>query len=447
MILGAGNTGSYLAGILSMEGHSITIIDKDKLKIDKVSDQYDVIAKKGNASDFTVLEQAGISNADMLIAVTNIDEINIVACFVADKLGVKEKIARVRAMSYYNSSLISMAELGINQMINPEEVVANDIYNLIDSPSAFEVAEFSEGRFMLKGYRISERSVLRGRYIKDIVSDISVFANCTITMILRDNDVIIPRGDDYIIAGDKVYIVSQANLFGKFAHFFNENYKPIKKVFIVGANNISAFFIEKARSKGLNIDITLFDRDPADCEEFGKRYGDIKIVNANPTEETDELVQEGLADADAFISVSLEQDVNILSSLIAKKYNVRKTIVSAVRPDVFPFYNMTSIDAVVSKELSTTGNIMKFVRRGELSGVTPLANKRAEILEFKITGDRKINNVPLKDVKLPKDSIIAYILRGNNIIVPKGNTSIRQGDHVYFFALSSSVKALCKIFD
>ncbi len=446
IILGAGNTGSYLSGILSAEEHNITVIDKNGDKLENLLEKFDLSVYKGNGTDFSVLKKAGLETTDMLIAVTDVDEVNIVSCFVAAKLGVRDKIARVRALSYYDTGLISMEELGVDLMINPEEVAANDIYNLIYSPAAFEIAVFSHGRFMLKGYRISKSSPLKGMNIRDIVKKYDFFSSCTLTMILRENEVIIPRGKDLIMEGDKVYVVAETSLFSIMAPYFNDNYKPIKKIFIVGANNTSAFFLEKLMNRGKKIDITLFDKEMEDCVEFGRRYPYIKIVNANPTTDTDEMVKEGLSDADAFIAISLEQDVNILSALIAKKHQVRKTIVKAIRPDVFPFYNMTSIDAVISLEFSTTGSIMRFVRRGELSGVTPLANKRAEILEFNVTPKCKAINIPLKDVKLPPNSIIAYILRGNRIIMPKGDTEIRQGDKVLLFSLNSSVNALIKIF-
>jgi trk system potassium uptake protein TrkA len=446
IILGAGNTGSYLAGILSAEEHNITVIDKNEDKLGNLLDKFDLSVYKGNGTDFTVLKKAGLKSADMLIAVTDVDEVNIVSCFVAAKLGVRDKIARVRGLSYYDTGLISMEELGVDHMINPEEVAANDIYNLIHSPAAFEIAVFSQGKFMLKGYKIGKNSRLKGLTIRDIVKNYGMFASCTITMILRENEVIIPSGKDIILEGDKVYIVAETSLFPIIAPFFNENHQPIKKVFIVGANNTSAFFVEKLMSKKEKMDITLFDKDINDCVDFGKAYPDIKIVNANPTTDTDEMVKEGLSDADAFVATSLEQDVNILSALIAKKHSVRKTIVKAVRPDVFPFYNMTSIDAVISPEFSTTGSIMRFVRRGELSGVTPLANKRAEILEFKVTSKCKVINTPLKDLKLPPDSIIAYITRDDKIIMPKGETVLKVGDEIFLFSLSTSINKLIKIF-
>ncbi|MFW5800095.1 MAG: Trk system potassium transporter TrkA, partial [Spirochaetota bacterium] len=447
IILGAGNTGSYLAGLLSTERHNITVIDKDSEKLEKLSEEFDVSVFAGNANDLTTLEKAGLKSADMLIAVTDVDEINIVVCFIADKLKVKTKIARVKSLSYYNKSLVSMEELGVDHMLNPEEEVANDIYNLIEFPAAFEITSFADGSFMHKGYNVDETSKLKGMTIKDIAMSITVFSECIITMIIRDGKVIIPGGDDKIFEGDKVYLVTQASVFHKIAPYFNNNYQPINKIFIVGANNVSSFFIKKILKKRKNIDITVFDKEKKDCEELGKKHKEVKIVNASPTSEYNELVKEGIDEVDAFIAVSEIQDINILSAMIAKKANVRKTIVGVLRPDIFPFYDATSIDSIVSPSVSMTRRILKYVRRGNLFGETPLANKRAEMLEYKVTKKCKILNKPIKDAKLPHHTIIAYIIRDNKIIVPSGDNIIRQGDRLFIFSITGSGKTLKKIFD
>lgn len=446
IVLGAGNIGAYLSGILAVEGHNITVIDQNKDRLERLIEKYDVSIQYGNGNDFSVLEKAGLKSADMIIAVTNVDEINIMVCFVAEKLGVKYKVARVRSTSYYYESLISMKELGVDLAINPEEIIANDLVNLIIFPGAFEVAVFAEGRFMLQGFTVSKNSKLIDLKIKDVVQNHPVFADTVITMILRDGKVIIPHGENKISAKDKVYIVAKTELFRTISPFFNEKYKPINKIFIVGANSVSALFVHKLRKKVKKMDVTIFDEDINDCIEIGSQVDKAKIVNADPTSEYDELVKEGLHDVDAFVSISNRQHINLLSAMIAKKAIVRKTIVSVIRHDIFSFYDATSIDSIVSLSLSSIGSIMKFVRKGNLTGVTPLSNKRAEMLEYRVTKRCKIVNIPLKNAKLPENTIIAYIMREGEIILPKGNSVLQIGDKVFLFTLTFSINELGRIF-
>jgi trk system potassium uptake protein len=446
IVLGAGNIGAYLSGILSLEGHDITVIDQNKERLERLIEKYDVSIQYGNGNDFSVLEKAGLKSADMIIAVTDVDEINIMVCFVAEKLGVKHKIARVRSNSYYYESLISMKELGVDLAINPEEIIANDLVNLILFPGAFEVAVFAEEKFMLQGFTISKSSPLKEMKIKDIVKNYPVFTDTVITMILRKGEVIIPHGDNQILPKDKVYIVAKTPLFKTLSPYFNEKYKPINKIFIVGANNVTALFVQKLRNKIKKIDLTIFDENINDCIELGTHVSKAKIVNADPTSEYDELVKEGLYDVDAFVSISNRQHINLLSAMIGKKAIVRKTIVSVVRHDIFSFYDATSIDSIVSLSLSSIGNIMRFVRKGNLTGVTPLSNKRAEMLEYKVTKKCKILNTPLKNAKLPANVIIAYIMRDNEIILPKGDSVLQTEDKVYLFTLTYSINELGRIF-
>ncbi len=441
IVIGAGEVGFLIAERLVVEQHDVVIIDKDPEKILEINRGLDVLTVIGQGSDFDVLDKAGIRDCDILIAATNVDEINMVACFIAMKLNVPLKIARIRGYIFKNGSLVTKEELGIDELINPEEVAAEDILNLIDSPAAFEIADFSEEGIAIKGYRITSGMIIKNIKLLDL-GKFADFRKMLLLSILREEQIIIPKGEDQLTPDDKVYIIGKSEDFPSISRYFHESYKPVKYLFIIGVNRISRILCKRFQELGIRVKVIEKDRNL--CLAFSEEYHKTEIVNCNPTD-LEALKEEGLDNIDVFLALSDDEKTNILSCMIAKKQKVAKTIAKIQKNEFLPFTTKMGIDAVVNPKLCTVGKILKYARPGNILAVDTLGEMNAEAIEFLVSAKNQYINIPLKDIQFPKGMIIAAIIRGNRPIIPKGDDWLQIKDKVLVFTLPG-VKKINNLF-
>lgn len=442
IILGAGEVGTQLTKRISGEEHDVILIDKDPDRINEIKNKLDCQTLIGKSGDFDVLLDAQIDECNMLIAVTDVDEVNMIACLIANRFNVPVKIARIRSQQYRYNNVLPLSEVGIDYSINPEEAATQDIISLIHSPGAFEVQEFEESSLVIKGYRIDKKSPFVDKSLIEI-GKYEETKGMLLVAINRQGKTLIPRGNDVLNENDRVYILAHKDKFENFAPLLRETFRPIKKVMIAGANSITDMVCKELVKQKMQIKV--IDPNEKDLRTFTAKYAEITNVIGNPTD-VELLEEEGISHMDAFVAISENEEINMVSSIIAKRHNVLKTIALIQQPNYLTFADAVGVDAVVSPRQSTVGSIMKYVRKGDIVSVTTFADKDIEAIEYNVSSKSKMLNIPLKEAPLPGGSLIAAIIRNKDTIIPRGDDQLLEGDKVLVLTLIKEAKKIGNLF-
>ncbi len=442
VIVGAGEVGFYLAKRLSQEKHDLVIIDVDPEKCASAQEALDVSVVEGNASSQSVLREAGLESADMLIAASAIDEINILACMVASKMGVKRKIARVRNPDYYTeSSLLRPEDVGVDLFIHPEEEVIEEITRLLLRASASEVIEFENGKILVVGLKLDAECPNLNKPLKELGNE-EQRKNFRVVAMLKGEKTIIPTGDDYFSKNDQVFVVTTRESLSQVISLTGKADQKLDKIMILGGGKIGRGLAEKLEEK---IDVTLIESNKGKSVRLASQLRRTAVFQADGTE-IDTLAKEGLLHMDAFVAVTSDDETNIISCLLAKHLKIQKTIALVNKPTYLPLMPVIGIDSTVNARISTANAILRFIRRGSILSVATFHGIEAEVIEFEMQKTNKIIGVPLKKLGLPEGALIAAIVRGEEVFVPYGNSSIEYGDKVIVFALPKAISAVEKRF-
>ncbi len=443
IIIGAGEVGYQLTKSIVAEGSEVVVVDKDPVKLQRVSDELDVATINTDGSSPKGLEEAGAAKADILLAVTDSDETNMITCLLAKSMfpSLKRKIARIRNLDYYrNEQLLRKESLDIDPAICPEIEVAEAIVRLIETPFAVDVENFEDGLVKLIGFRVPNDSSLRGIAFKD-VSDLNPPKNFLIGIIERDGNAIIPTGNDRIKSGDIIYMPILKWEVGDSIKFLGASVKPAKKIMIVGGGRVGFHIASIMEAKA---DVKIIERDTERCKFLSKTLKNTIVLNGDGSDEN-LLTEENIVDMDVFVSVSNNEELNIMTSLLAKRLSSTKTITIVNKTDYLSLAGGLGLQTVLSPRVITASSIMKYVRRGEIISMTTIADGGAEVLEARISSGSPLVGKALKDARLPKNSLIGTIVRGERIIIPTGEDVIREGDKLIFFTLKDAVKKLEKL--
>ncbi len=432
-IVGGGQVGYSLAKTLVSEGHEITVIDSDEGIVEKINSSLDVICYVGNGASFSVLQSAGIEECDLLIAVTLSDEVNMLSCLCAHKLGAKNTIARVRNPEYSSQLYELKSDLGLSMSINPEKAAAEQIARIIRLPAASRVELFARGRLELVSCKIPRDNPLCNMMLKDLTATLGV--SVLLCAVDRDNKLIIPRGDFVICEGDEIYLTGAPKQIEKFFKKANMYINPVKELMIYGGGRITHHLCSELVRK--NISIKIIEKDRALAEEIAELIPSAVVLHGDASDH-DFLYEEGIKKTDAFVSLGGTDERNILSALFARRSGVKKVIAKTDSESMTALTRDLQIETSVSPKVVTTNMILRFVRAMAESAesenimtLSKIIEGRAEVVEFVAEGDiKEIENIPLKDLKLKKNLIIAGIVRKNDVIIPGGNHCIMQGDSV-----------------
>lgn len=438
VIVGCGNVGTALVEQLSGEGHNITVVDEKEELVQGITNTYDVMGIIGNGAVYSVQLEAGVGEADLLIAVTGQDELNLLCCLIARKAGGCHTIARVSNPVYYKEIAFIKEELGLSLVINPQYAVAMEIARLLKFPSALEIDAFAKGRVELVKYRIPEDSVLCDMQLKDVSSRFK--SDVLICVVERGEEVHIPDGNFALKAGDDITIVAASS---KIAAFFKKIKVPTmraKDAMLIGGGGTSYYLATLLLDMGVKVKIV--DKSRARCEELCELVPNAMVICGDGTER-DLLLEEGLAKAESVVSMMDFDEENIMLSLYAKSISKAKVITRIHRIAYDEIIENLNLGSIVYPKNITAENIVKFVRAmqnsmgSNIESLYKLNDNRVEALEFIIRENCPLVGIPLQELKLKKNILVCSINHKGSISTPGGQSVICVGDTVVIVTTTS----------
>ncbi len=447
LVVGAGQVGYFLCERLSLEGHEVTLLDRDPARVHASQDQLNVLVVEGNGASAECMERAGIKQADAIMAVTDQDEVNILACLLAREYGVAKRIARVKSIEYLSrGAVLSKEKLGIDLMINPEDAVADELANLAGREGTFDVAEFAEGQIQFLGYRITKESPLNGLSLREL-GEIRGMYRFVVAAVTRHGQTIIPRGDDTIQVGDSIFIFAHKTDLPSIQyllHIEEETKHKGRRAFILGGGRIGVRLARNLEQR--RFDVRLVEHNLERCEQVSAQLGKTMVIHAEGTD-IRTLLDEGVADADVFIAVTDDDRTNILCSLLCRHHGTHRTMSLVNLPELLELAPSLGIDACVSPRLSAAGAILKYVRRGQVLSLATIEGSNSEALEILVKKGSSLVDKPLRDLNFPAGAIIGAIVHKNSYEIADGDSRLREGDRVLVFALPEALGKVERFFE
>jgi trk system potassium uptake protein TrkA len=433
IILGAGQVGSSVAQNLASEANDITVVDNRPEILRDLQDRIDIRTVMGPASHPEVLTRAGAEDADMILAVTNSDETNMIACQVAYTLfHTPIKVARVRAQEYLTySKLFSQEALPVDVLISPEQLVTDYIRRLIEQPEALQVLEFAGGRVQLVAVRAVEGGPLVGQELRELRSHMPGI-EARVAAIFRRNSDILPKGDTVVEANDEVFFIAARKNIRAVTSELRDLDKPVKRVMIAGGGNIG---LRLAKSIESRYQVKLIDSNSETARSLSEKL-DSAIVLLGDAADEELLLDENIENTDIFCALTNDEEANILSAMLAKRLGARKVMSLINRPSYVDLVQSEAIDIAVSPQQATIGSLLTHVRRGDVAAVHSLRRGAAEAIEAVAHGDNKTSKVVgrmVAEINLPPGTTIGAIVRGEEVIIAHHNTVIESDDHVILF--------------
>lgn len=446
VIIGDGKVGRTITKHLSQEGHDIVIIDKNPNIIDEAVNEFDVKGIYGNGASYDIQKEAGVNKADLVIAVTSGDELNILCCLVAKKLGAKQTIARVRNPEYSKQILMMRDELGLSMTVNPELEAAREISRMLRFPCAIKVDTFANGKVDLVELKVDEKSNLVGLKLQSLRTKYQI--HVLVCAVLRNNEVVIPRGDFVFEAKDKLYITSNPQQITKFFKCFNIIKEKPKNAIIIGGGKIAYYLIPKMIDS--NIGIKVIEIDKKKCVELSEAFPEITVINGDGTNQK-LLLEEGIESTDSILTLTGYDEENIIISMYAKNKNVAKVITKINRENYNFMLENVGLDSLISPKEITANNIIRYARGMESSmgsefrTLYKLVENKVEALEFFIATKTQYTSIPLKNLEVKSDILIASIIRDGVVIIPSGDDTIEALDTVIIITTKRQLKDLSEI--
>lgn len=440
IIVGGGKSGFALASALSDEGHDVTIVDNSDEVVSYISNALDVICVQGSGTDSDVLKDAGVENADLLIATMRSDETNMICGIAARRLGTKHVIARVSATQYLKQNEFLRETLGLSVVVNPEYECAKEISRIIKFPSASHVSTFSKCQLEIAEYKIAAGSPLIGLQLKDLPR---FGSKVLISVVERGNEAIIPRGGFSLRENDKLSVFGSATELRQFFVAIGAYTRKIRDVIIMGGSKIAVYLAGMLCELGM--EVTIIEKDRAKCEILTDYIPKANVVFGDATHD-DVLIEAGLRNCDAFVAVSGDNSDNIITSIYAKSKTDAKTVTQVTRDHFAEISESAGLDSIVNEKGLMSEQIIRYVRAmcnsegSSMETLYLLADGKAEAAEFYIDKDAPCTGIPLKDLKLRKDVLIISVIRDNKSLVPDGLSVLEPGDYAIIISPRRTVK-------
>ena len=443
IIVGAGEVGFHIASHLALENKDVVIIDNNPEATRRISDNLDVQIVLGSGSSPVVLEEAGIQQAEIILAVTNSDETNLVACLTANILSPStKKLARLRDADFdeYHNNFRENAP-HIDTIINPEIEVVKTIYRMMSVPGAVDVGEFADGRIKFVGVNLEDESRLAGVQLSDMPEIIGE-ARPLIAAVIREDELIIPRGNDRLEPGDLVYFISEEDKLLDTLSLFNKLDQPVKRALIIGGGRIGLRLANLLEDNSVYCKI--IEQNPDRCAYLAERLNKAIVLHGDGSDHG-LLAEENIQDMDMVITLTKDEETNILASLLAKRMGARKSITRISKFSYFPLMNAIGLEQVVSPRLSAINTILQHIRKGKVLSAISIKGEQAELIEAVALETSEIVASPLRNISFPKGAMVAGIIRKDSIIIPTGESMIQPDDRVIIFARREAIPKIEKI--
>ncbi len=442
LIIGAGEVGFHTALRLSGEGHQVVVMDRSSEALRKVNEQMDVQSLLGNGSSPYLLQQAEVERSDLVIAVTNSDAMNLTACRLARILAPEStRIARIR-----DQDLLAFIEqngsdvLDLHAVINPEREVAEQMVRFIDVPSASSVADFAGGHVKLLGLKLPITSPLVGKSLAQARAKGG--PRFLIAAIEREGSVIIPRGDDMLLADDLAYVVVRDHNIPEVLDYLGLQTNPVRNLFVVGGGIIGSHLAKEAVKRGIKTRIV--EKDPQRCQALVEENSGVIVLHGDGAELT-LLEEENAGAADVFAAVTNHEEDNVLIALLGRKMGAKRTIARVAHLGYVPLVSSLGIDLVLSPRFAAVSAILRHLRQGKVLNIASLRNEGAEVIEVEALASSPLVGRPLMEVKVPSGALLAAVIRDGEVLIPSGRTQVEPGDHLIIFLLRQVLPKLEKL--
>lgn len=442
VVIGGGKVGEMICKELA-DSCDIIVIDSNPEVIENIYAQYDIQAIVGNGASVDVQKEASMSEADLALAVTNLDELNIMACIIAGRMGAKHTIARVRNPEYHRNVDFIKSSLGINAMINPEEESAKTIARILSLPLAHKIESFADNKVNMVELEIKENSILNNMSLKTFRE--SFQGNILICVVERGTEVFIPYGDTVLQQEDRIYVTGSLSDLEKLYGVINEFKAPIRSVLIIGGGRIGYYLIEKLLKKGHNIKV--IENNKKIAEDLSLKFPKVSVINADGSDQG-VLEEEGISGFDSCVALTGIDEENIFISLFAKHMNVRKCITKVNRTAMLKILDHVDLDSVITPGSIIADDIVRYARSLSNGGKSPiehlykLADRKVEALEFKAPADSKVIGISLTELSTRDNTLVSLIVRDGEPILPKGDDSIMADDTVVIVTTHQNIARL-----
>lgn len=442
IIVGAGQVGFHIASRLAHENKDVVVIDSDPAAVARLAEKIDVEAVVGSGSSPVLLEEVGIRESDILLAVTDSDEVNLAACLAADIIApTVKKLARIRKGDYdhYHQAFKESAP-HIDAMINPEIEVVKTIGLFMQVPGAVDIGEFADGRLKFVGIYMDKDARLAGMRLADLPSRIS--GRILIAAVVREGKMIIPRGDDRLYPGDLIYFVSEEGGLATILKAFDKHHHTVKRAMIIGGGGIGLRLAREMEKQSIYTKI--IERLPERCARIADQLSKTVVIRGDGSDQG-LLQEENIGEMDVVITLTNDEETNILMSLLARRMGARQAITKLNKFGYFPLMSAIGLEQVVSPRLSAVNTILQHIRRGKVLSARTLSDEKAELLEAVALETSDIVGKPLKKVGMPKGSLVIGIIREDGIEIPSGDSVIAPNDRIIIFAMREVVPKIEKI--
>lgn len=451
IIEGAGQVGSHLAKMLSHEGGDITVIDDNEVRLQRLTAVADVVTVLGDPSSITVLKDAGCHKADLFIAVnpSTTQTVNIVSALLAKKLGSKRVIARIEDEAYLlPENKLMFKDMGLDMLFYPEKIASDEIIDMLKHTASTDSMDFARGKLQLVVFRLDDDCPVLDMTVAEFTAAMTAAssqAQLRIIAIARKGETIIPKFDTRFAYNDHLYIIAKREGIPAILKFLGKDNIEVDKVMILGGSEIGEMVAAQLARQQLD-SVKIIDIDKNRCRELTEKLpSDVMVANGD-ARNSDFLVEEGIRDYDALVSVTGNDEANILACVVAKKFGVSRTVAQVENLEYVRLAEDMGVDVVINKKLITAGRIFKFTLSDKVRFVRYMSGTDAEVLEYTAAPDSKVTRGALKDIGFPRNAIIGGVIRGSEPFIAIGDTRIEPYDRVAVFALPDTVKEVDKFF-
>jgi trk system potassium uptake protein TrkA len=445
VVVGAGEVGFDIARILALEQHDVTVIDIKEDVLRTVHNTLDVMTVHGNGTSAQVLEEAGIRGADLLVAVTAVDEVNLIACMMADRLGVETTVARTRTDELERThSVLEAKDFGIDLVIHPEESAAVEVTQLIQRAGATDLLSFCDGHIQLLGVRLDADAPVVGRPLRAVAAS-HPEVEFRVKGLVRNGQTRIPGGDEQLQANDQLFVLTRPKYVTPVTRLMGKGGVDISHVMVLGGTRVGATVARKLSEQN-GKRIKLIEPSAERAQELAEQLENVLVLHTDPTD-IDLLVREGLADMDALVSVTDDQESNLVTCLMAKHLEVYKTVGLLSKAAYIPISQAIGLDAAVSKKLAVSREVRRYLRGKHVLSAATVHGLDAEILEIRAAPRAPVTTKPLQELNLPSGLLIGAVEHDDSTEIATGSTLIGPGDRVIVFVLPNQVGAVEALFD